>query len=383
MNPRIVKVDGPAALLNLVPRLVGFRPAESLVLVAFAGKRSGSAMRFDLPATADPERLDALAGHLVGMLCRVEGVDGFVPVVYTDAGYEDAAVEVVAFLAVHAKSAGLQVKDALCVASDGWGRIPGGERRSLAELRTDEHELVDPAAEVRLPEVSDAARAAFDGLLTAWRTRSAGPGGRIHGFEPAAGLRGAAFGIGAVPFVDRAEIGLDTARLLEGMLTDHEGRHPDDPCPCLAALAAFAEVPALADHLLVHLAWGRRLGERARRAWLERDEDDALASAALGGGEVDRPSVPRIEAALRAIRLALAHLQPADRAPLLGCAAWLEWALGRGSIAGAFVDLALAADPSDTFAAWLGIRLQRGELPEWAFRASPGLSLEAQLRRIA
>ncbi len=186
-----------------------------------------------------------------------------------------------------------------------------------------------------------------------------------------------------MPFVDRAETGLDIGRLLDGLLTDHGGDHPDDPCPCLAALAAFATVPALADHLLVHLAWGRRLGDRARAAWLERGEEDLLASAALHGGEVERPSVPRIEAALRAIRLALAHLEPADRAPLLGCAAWLEWALGRGSIAGAFVDLALAADPTDVFAAWLGMRLQRGELPEWAFRATPGLSLEAQLRRIA
>ena len=61
----------------------------------------------------------------------------------------------------------------------------------------------------------------------------------------------------------------------------------------------------------MHLAWGRRLGDRARAAWLERGEEDLLASTALHGGEVERPSVPRIEAALRAIRLALAHLEPA------------------------------------------------------------------------
>jgi hypothetical protein len=376
----IVTAAGPADLLKLVPRLVGFKPAESLVLVAFTGRRTGAAMRFDLPATDDPHVLDGIAAHLVGMLCRVEGVDGLVPVVYTAASLATAPVVLLDLLAAHADAAGLTVKDALCVAGDGWARMPDGAPHPLSELGPDSPDLLDPAAELRLPEVSDAARTRFAEQLAAWRTREAGPGGSIHGFRPGAGLAGRSFSRGE-PFVLRAAFGLDAGALLEGMLAEHTAG--DDPCPCLAALAAFAEVPDLAGHLLLHIAWGPAFGERVRRSWLERDEEDAEAEAALNGGEVARPSVPRIEAGIRAVKAAMAHLGPDARGPLAACAAWLEWALGRGSLAGAFLDTALALKEPSAFALVLGLRLQRGVLPEWAFREQPGLSIEEQLRRIA
>jgi Domain of unknown function (DUF4192) len=373
----IVKANRPADFLQLVPRLVGFRPTESLVLVAFTGKRTHAAMRFDLPATEDPIQLDAVARHLVGLLCRVEQVDGLVPVVYTAAPFAAAPVLLVELVARHAHAAGLQLKDAFCVAGDGWARLPRGGRHPLSELGPDHPDLLDLAAELRIADVPPEARARFAASLTAWRTRSAGPGGTVHGFTPR--TPGAAFRRGG-SFVDRAAAGLDTGPLIEGMLAPHAD---GDPCPCLPVLAAFAEVPDLAEHLLLHIAWGPAFGDRVRRAWLERDEDDPLAEAALDGGEVARPSVQRIEAGLAAVRTALAHLEPRARAPLAACAAWFHWALGRGSLAGAFVDLALEADPAHPLAVALAVRLRRGELPEWAFREEPGLSLEQQVRRIA
>ena len=373
----IVKANRPADFLQLVPRLVGFRPTESLVLVAFTGKRTHAAMRFDLPGTDDPVQLDAVARHLVGLLCRVERVDGLVPVVYTAAPLAAAPVLLVELVARHAHAAGLVLKDAFCVAGDGWGQLPRGRRHALSELGPDHPDLLDPAAELRIADVPAEARACFAATLTAWRTRSAGPGGSVHGFAP--GTPGTAFRRSG-SFLDRAAAGLDTGPLIEGMLTPHAD---GDPCPCLSALAALAEAPDLAEHLLLHVAWGRAFGDRVRRAWLERDEDDPLADAALDGGEIARPSVQRIEAGLSAVRAALAYIEPAARAPLAACAAWFEWALGRGSLAGDFVGLALAADPAHPFAVALGMKLRRGELPEWAFREEPGLSLEQQVRRIA
>ena len=373
----IVKAKRPVDFLQLVPRLVGFRPAESLVLVAFTGKRTHAAMRFDLPVTDDPVELDAVARHLVGLLCRVEGVDGLVPVVYTSAPLADAPVLLVELVARHAHLAGLTLKDAFCVAGDAWSRLPDGPRHPLAELGHDHPDLLDPAAELRIADVPAEAKARFAATLVAWRTRPAGPGGRVHGFvlaEPGASFRRSG------SFLDRAAEGLDTGPLIEGMLATHDD---GEACPCLSALAAFAGSPGLAEHLLLHIGWGPAFGDRVRRSWLERGEDDALAAAALDGGEIGRPSVPRIEAALNAVRGALAHLEPAARAPLAACAAWLEWALGRGSLAGDFVDLALATDPTHPLALALGVKRRRGELPEWAFREEPGLSLEQQVRRIA
>ncbi len=373
----IVKANRPVDFLRLVPRLVGFRPTESLVLVAFTGTRTHAAMRFDLPGTDDPLELDAVVRHLVGLLCRVERVDGLVPVVYTSARFAAAPVLLVDLVARHAHRAGLLMKDAFCVAGDGWGRLPGGRRHPLAELGPDHPDLLDPADELRIADVAPEARARFAATLAAWRTRSAGPGGSIHGFvlaEP-----GAAFRRGG-SFLERAAEGLDTGPLIEAMLTAHED---GEPCPCLSALAAFAESPDLAEHLLLQIAWGPGFGDRVRRSWLERGEDDPLADAALDGGEIERPSVLRIEAGLNAVRAALAHLEPGARAPLAACAAWLEWALGRGSLASAFVDLALAAGAAPPLALALAVKLRRGELPEWAFREEPGLSLEQQVRRIA
>jgi hypothetical protein len=372
----IVKAAGPVDLLRLVPRLVGFRPAESLVLVAFTGTRTESALRVDLPPTTDPAVLDGVARHLIGVLCRVEGVDGLVPVVYTAAPFSAAPARLVRLLVQHAGAAGLSVKDAFCVAGNGWGRVPGGARRPLADLGPDHPELLDPATELRIPDRGPAARAAFAADLAAWRTRPAGPGASVHGFRPGAG--GTAFRR-SDPFLVRAAGGLDCGRLIEGALTPHD----DDgaPCPCLAALAAFADVPDLAEHLLLSIGWGPAFGERVRAARLEHD-DDLLAEAALVGGEVERPSVARIEAGIRAVRAALALLEPRDRAPLAACAAWLHWALGRGSLASGFVDLALDVDPRQPLALLLAAKLRRGELPEWAFRAEPGLSIEQQVRGI-
>jgi len=376
----IVKATTPAGILRLVPRLVGFRPEESVVLAVFAGARTGHALRVDLPATHDAAHLDRLARHLVGVVCRMDGVTGFLAVVYTAQPFAAVPEALFGALAEHGHAAGLELKGEFCIAGDGWG-MPGGRRRPLGELGPLDHpDLLDPAAALRLPEVSAPARDAFRRQLHRWRTRSSGDGGTVHGFRAATAAQGAGFVRGPA-FLDRAVAGLDLRALLEGALQPHEPA--EEPCPCRAALAALAAVPDLREHLLLHVAWGAAFGERVRRAWFERDEEDPLAAAALAGGEVERPSVPRIEAALEAIRDALAHLDPAERAPLLSSAAWLHWALGRGSLAGSHLDLALAIDPADRFALALAMHIGHGALPEWAYREHPGLSVEEQVRRLA
>lgn len=374
----IVTASRPADFLTLVPRLVGFQPVESIVLVVFTGTRSSAAMRFDLPGTGEAAVLDGIARHLIGMLCRVEGVDGLVPVVYTSAPVAAAPVLLVDLLARHAAAAGLDVKDAFCVGGDAWARLPGGVRRPLAELGPHHPALLDPEAELRLPRLPQEAMERFAATVAAWRTRPAGPGGTVHGFQPGAGVGQGAFRRGP-SFLQRAAGGLDTGALLEGMLLEHD--EAEETCPCLAALAAFAEVPELAEHLLLHLAWGPRFGERVRRCRLEHAGDDPLVAAALTGGEMTRPAIPRIDAALRAVRVGLGHLAPPDRGPLAACAAWFHWALGRGSLAAAFLDSAPATD--SPLGLLVEAKLRRGELPEWAFRAEPGLSVEQQVRRIA
>ena len=69
----IVKAASAAQFLALVPRMLGYRPTRSLVLIPFAGSRSLGAMRIDLPA--DAESVDAAAATVLGMVCRLPEAD--------------------------------------------------------------------------------------------------------------------------------------------------------------------------------------------------------------------------------------------------------------------------------------------------------------------
>jgi hypothetical protein len=48
----IVKASGPADLLAMVPSMVRMVPRNSVVFLAFRGKRTCGAMRFNLPTAA-------------------------------------------------------------------------------------------------------------------------------------------------------------------------------------------------------------------------------------------------------------------------------------------------------------------------------------------
>jgi hypothetical protein len=50
---------------------------------------------------------------------------------------------------------------------------------------------------------------------------------------------------------------------------------------------------------------------------------------------------------------------------------WLHWATGGGSAAGAYAERALRAHPGRDVPTLVLVKLQRNELPEWAFRTNP------------
>ena len=80
----ILKAHGPADLLAMAPPMVGFLPRNSVVLVAFRGKRTCGAMRFDLPPSDDPVVRKRVVTTVVGMFCKLPEVDAAVVIVYTD-----------------------------------------------------------------------------------------------------------------------------------------------------------------------------------------------------------------------------------------------------------------------------------------------------------
>ncbi|MCM0677556.1 DUF4192 domain-containing protein, partial [Micromonospora phytophila] len=106
-RPRLA-VRSPADLIAAVPYLLGFHPADSVVVVAMRGRRITFAARADLPDLADP--VDP-ARHLAGVIARQRAETA------TVLGYGPADRVTPAVDAVRAAltGAGLTVHDALRV----------------------------------------------------------------------------------------------------------------------------------------------------------------------------------------------------------------------------------------------------------------------------
>ncbi|MGB4778369.1 DUF4192 family protein, partial [Microbacterium sp.] len=138
--PTIAKAADAAQFLSLVPRLLGFVPTRSLVLVPMCRGRSLGALRVDLPVDGDSAVGDTVAATTIGMMCRIAEADAAMVVVYTDAGITTALPhrEFIGTLLARADACGLAVPDALVVAADGWASYLDGDvstgAHSLAEL---------------------------------------------------------------------------------------------------------------------------------------------------------------------------------------------------------------------------------------------------------
>jgi Domain of unknown function (DUF4192) len=69
---QVIRVDSPAAVLAVVPRLLGFTPETSLVILG--GSRQSSriqvALRYDLPDPPDHSVAAAITDHAIGVLAR-------------------------------------------------------------------------------------------------------------------------------------------------------------------------------------------------------------------------------------------------------------------------------------------------------------------------
>lgn len=391
MQPTIVKTRKACDFLALVPQLVGFHPEQSMVLVAFRGNRTCGALRFNLP---DPD-VSALvhkriATTLVGTLCKIPGVNAVVPVAYT--GESFAAVtgipqeNFMACLVKRAEMSGFLVRDALCVAADAWGSYldpscPAGGR-GLGEITASPvHESI-PAAERRglgtlhsaadLPRVSPVAR---ERVLQAYRRyeRLDRPESQQAELVPAVG-----------------DI-LCPVDIAEAALTG-DGAPPD--ASDVARLLYVVQSPSHRDQVMVQFAFGREIGLRAwkvNQAYLllqrstGRSLDDLVAAESdgeappdarrigdlmLGQGD-DRPNPHRIEEAITLLKTVVASAPRRNRPAPLCMLAWLSWALGRGSVAGIFVEQALSIDPDYGMALLLNTVVCSGILPEWAYAVPP------------
>ncbi|WP_169053901.1 DUF4192 family protein [Agromyces sp. H66] len=388
----IIRADAAHDLLALVPALIGHAPMRSLVCIAFRGNRSAGVLRYDLPGRARDR--DAVASAMVGTVCRMPGVDAIVPIAYTEATFarrgampERALLELVA---ARAESAGFVVRDAFCVAGDGWGSVL--DPQTPAQGHPLEMITCSPAASDARCGVPDPAGAAG---LAALPEPDADLATRV------ADLLDACAADDRVDAFGRRRRPRDVERLLDGLgaLTDPvelvEALLDADPADVgadrLAWLVHLTGRPAFRDAMMLQFAFGPAIGamalddamdanERAAehgedvgelvaREWSQRGAETVagLLTRLLLGESSTRPEPDRIERAIAVLRRALAHAPERHRPGPLCVAAWLAWALGRGSAAGAFVERALEIDPAHTMSGLLHAYLGTGAIPEWAF----------------
>jgi hypothetical protein len=372
----IIKASGAQDFLALVPHLTGFQPQQSIVLVAFRGNRTCGALRLDLPKADAPAGVRRRAATtMLGMVCKIPGVDALVPVVYTHdsftAGDGMPYRAVIDDVLTRARHSGFAVRDALCVAADAWGSYldehcphdgrPLGlitaspARRTLARY-TPAAELVDVESESRLPVADFVIRE-----QTAKR------------FTELDALRGSAE-LGPALLFDHGFSG-DVVGFADDLLASGgESGSPRDA----AVLAFLVQAPALRDEVLLTWAWGPEFGVTVGEMNDRHNAGDDISSMpgamALGGIGMPRPDPARLRTAIRILRDSTPRLPRRAQAPLLTMLAWAHWSLGSGTLAGRWVAQVREHDPDYSLAELLDRMLSAGRLPDWAWDVPPDVT---------
>lgn len=385
-STRVVQVWEDGELLRHIPDLVAVDTTDSLVLVIFQkGQvkryRAASAIRVDLVHTDDELTLARWAADVLGIALRVKDVVGVAPIAYTPETFapdgRPPAAQQVRAVARQAEKMGLDLVDEFCVGADGWGSLGDPELphggRPLSEIEPVERERIRPRGAAAVQLAGAEAQVAFHEHYQNWWRRADGTGGVLHGValaEP-----GCSFGTnaGMEAAMQRYRWGKDTAEvieLVERMLDPHDP-DPISPCPCRALLFALAERQGIENLVLLQFGWGP---EFAAELWaVVHAEDHGSKSldrmvAALGGGAFRRPDTDRIDRAIDVLLEVATYVPAADRAPIDGMLSWLYWAYGGNSAAGAYAQRALAAHPGRDIPTLVLGKVQRTELPQWAFR---------------
>ncbi|MGV9195329.1 DUF4192 family protein [Microbacterium sp. MC2] len=403
----IVPVADAAQFLSVVPRLLGFTPTRSVVVVPLRDGRSVGALRVDLPP-GDP---GPLVSTTIGMLCRLDGVDAFVTVVYTDEPVVDGLPrgDLAAALGRAAAASGLRLVDVLVVAADGWGsHVDAGAPpvRSLDELMLTGTARGDQSTGAELPAYGEEERAEVDAALRSLRASVE----LLCGFDPDPELDD---GLGDAELDDVADCGCLDGECREEDCVDEcvdgacvaggipRRRHRIDP-RALAAACEMDDLPGLYERALrwkatdlrpaqaAVLAWclGRPAlrdvalvqwsgdivrGQQALEAqhrWEDSGAEYPVELASVMWGEDAEPLPARLDQALELCRHVAALAPPHLRAGALSVCAWLSWALGRSTHADRYAAMAQAIDPDHGLAEIVRSFVAAGHLPDWAFRTS-------------
>ncbi|HEY6274957.1 MAG TPA: DUF4192 domain-containing protein [Streptosporangiaceae bacterium] len=325
-----VRLSSPAGILAVVPHLLGFHPARSLVVIGAGGPRQRIELgfRYDLPDPPDATVTHQIAGHAVAVLTHRK----ITTVIAVGYGPGRLVTPVMDEFAATARRGGLAVRELLRVED---GRYWSYLCRSV---------VCCPAEGVP-----------FDA--------------RTH---PAAAVLSAA-GLAAYP--DRAALARTIAPL-SGRAARARDEAAQRACARVAALTAEASATRGPDPLRLVITEGRRAVREAidrYRAGGQITDADQLAWLVVSLAQLPvrddawaRMVPAHRDAHLRLwtdlVRSAADTWLPAPAALL----AFTAWQCGEGALANIGVERALAADPGYSMALLLGDILDAGVPPSAA-----------------
>lgn len=356
----VIRLRSQRDVLATIPRLLGYRPRNSIVFLALHDENGVSTMRVDLPAPSSAGDEKRAITSIVGTLCRVPGVQVVLLAVYSDdpADVAGPRARLVTELVRRVELCGFCVHDSLFVASDGWGSYAAG-RRDPRPL-----DVLDTPAEGDV--VTTEPLASVDHLA------AVAP-------APVAERRAFSMALERVVAERLAEREVESAVALADAAL-HWPLHALDLVP-YAILGSALTDPDLRDEMIFTWAWGVDRGSQVAATAHGADGirgpravDDGLAMDLVGLGDGARPDgarVARVEALLARLA-ALAADEPVVLVPALTVLAWMQWARGASSLAGRSLERAAALDPRYGLAELLAGLLAKGLLPNWAFERPAG-----------
>jgi hypothetical protein len=360
----IVKAADDAALLALVPHLIGMHPHNSVVLLGFRGNRTYGGMRFDLPVPtgASPALVyKRVSKTLVGMLGKLPGADGVVVAVVTDETFGESAVppqlDFVAELTRCIDRSRYALKGVLCQAGDGWApyfdsRVPVGgfpltdvaDADIASQLPPD---LPDPfdvdSVPPRVPDAPGDVKARVMSDLHYVQDTASSIDARFLS-DKVAGL--VKFAENALNFTDE-----EFVRVAGRYLYSLQHARFSDP---------------------VMLQWASE-ADTAVRLWTEvvnfqvGDDLDGSECVDMLNGLGRRPDPERVERGVQFLLRLVACADDTVRSRPLTMLAWLHWALGRGSLADVYLSEARRLTPQDPRVDELDVVIRTGGLPPWLF----------------
>lgn len=365
---QIAKAADAAQFLSLVPRMLGFTPTRSLVVIPMSQAKSIGVLRVDLPPDDEIEHVETVASTVIGMVCRLDAADSLCAVVYTDCPIDDALPHrgLHEAIAVRADASGLGLLDALAVTPSGWGSFFAADHPAgghpLDELASHDPALPgvapgDQAAGATIPRKDKAQRRGVAAALRSLRTAVdavcgiESDGAHSSRVDPAA--------LEAVCALD------ELPRLYENALR----RGVDQPMDA-AVIAWCLNRPSLRDVALVQWCGDTVAGQdamEAQRRW-EEGEQYPVELASVMWGEGRRPDPERLETALALCRDVAALAPKRERPGALAVCAWLSWALGRSTHADRYARMVQALEPDHGLADIVRSFVAAGHLPDWAFR---------------